>query len=109
MRYEIVTVSVICTLSPTADSVAVDESNVWNRIVPVFDVVIVVFGHDVKMPTFATVCGSVSEPFAVNVNEIVYVFVALVCAYAARRRRRPPPLKNNSLTVEPSFVRKRSV
>jgi hypothetical protein len=92
-----VTVSVIATLSPEADKVAVlEDSNVWNRMMPLFDVVTVVFTKCWNRPIFAIVCGSVSEPFAVNVFDTVYVAVPFVCAHDASRRRSPPPENQSS-------------
>jgi hypothetical protein len=80
-----VTVSVIATLSPDAESVAVEDSSVWNSTPPVFAVVTVVLTKCWKIPIFAIVCGSVSDPFAVNVFASVYVAVPVVCAHDASR------------------------
>jgi hypothetical protein len=56
-----VTVSVIATLSPDAESVAVEESSVWNRRMPLFDVVTVVLTKCWNRPIFAIVCGGRGE------------------------------------------------
>jgi len=63
---------VIVKVSPEALRVAVGDRSVLNTSVPLDEAV--------SRPTFATVTGSESEPFTVNVFVIVYVDVPAVCA-----------------------------